>query len=805
MSPTPRSVRHAVALVLALVAATATSQAVAATAGSNAPPADDSLDEVVISVPYGLSLRRDRVPGVAQVATSEDIAALQPLDISELLNRGFGSVTINHAQNNPLQPDVNFRGFTASPLLGLPQGLAVYTNGIRANEVFGDTVNWDLIPLSAIDEVQLLAGTNPVFGLNALGGTLSVRLKDGFRYTGTGAELYAGSFARRGASVQHGGNNGTWGWYGNADYFAEDGWRDFSRSEALRVYGGLSRRSESGSLDLSISHGDTSLRGNGASPAELLAIDRTQVFTHPDITENRATQVILEGSRVLSSNLRFAGNAFYRHFDTDTFNGDGTIFDECEFGNDEFLVEEDFDDVDGDGGCNAAFDADIERVLDPAGNPIEAEIDGVELGAINNLGRRRLRSGGVSGQLVHSVSLGGTRRNDLTVGGSYLQGKASFDGVVEVAALNEDRSTTRTGILADEFRTNVDSDVSTYSLYAVDTLDATERLTLTLSGRYDVTRVRLEDRSGQSPELNGSHKFSRFNPAAGATFRFTPALVAYANVSQSSRAPTAVELACAEEDAPCSLPNAFLADPPLDDVVARSVELGLQGEGAAGLRWRAGLFHTRNRNDILFQTVGGAQANVGFFDNVSDTLRKGLELELSMRHGRFDWSLNYSYIDATFEDDFVSNSPNHPLFGDDATPADPGFGRIAGEDKLLVRAGDAIPGLANHVANLAANWQFGDRLRVGADLNYRSGVHLRGDEINVLGRTGAFAVVNLRAEFRVDDTLRVFARVENLFDSDYETFGLLGEPDEIFPTFEDPRFYGAGPPLGIWAGVRLAL
>jgi iron complex outermembrane recepter protein len=803
MSPKPRTVRHAVALVLALVARTTTAPAVAASPAGSAP-ADESLDEVVISVPYGLSLSRDRVPGIAQVATAEDIAALQPLEISELLNRGFGSVTINHAQNNPLQPDVNFRGFTASPLLGLPQGLAVYTNGTRANEVFGDTVNWDLIPLSAIDSVQLLSGTNPVFGLNALGGALSVRLKDGFRYTGTGAELYAGSFARRGASLQHGGNDGTWGWYGNADYFAEDGWRDFSRSEALRVHGALSRRSESGSLDLSISHGDTSLRGNGASPAELLAVDRAQVFTHPDITQNRATKVILEGSRVLAPGLQFAGNAFFRHFDTDTFNGDGTIFEECTFGADEFLVEEDFDDVDGDGECDGAIDRGIALVRDPDGNPLAAELDGEELGAINNIGRRRLRSGGASGQLTHSLALGGTRRNDLTVGGSLLRGTATFDGVVEVAALNADRSTSRTGLFADEFRTNVDSDVTTGSVYAVDTFDATERLTLTLSGRYDVTRIRLEDRSGQSPELNGSHRFGRFNPAAGANYRFAPGLVAYASVAQSSRAPTAVELACAEEDAPCSLPNAFLADPPLDDVVARSVELGVQGEAATGLRWRAGLFHTRNRNDILFQTVGGAQANVGFFDNVSDTVRQGVELQLAQQRGAFDWSLSYSYLDATFEDDFVGNSPNHPLFGDDATPSDPGAGRIAGDGKLQVRAGDAIPGLAKHVANLAANWQFGARLRVGADLNHRSGVYLRGDEINVLGRTSAYTVVNLRAEFRVDDTLRVFARVENLFDSGYETFGLLGEPDEIFPTFEDPRFYGAGPPLGVWAGVRLA-
>src|SRR5690606_27619238 len=172
------------------------------------------LEVVVVTAPYGEAIARDRVPARVQVATTADIDGLQPLDITDLLNRGFGSVSINHAQNNPLQPDLNFRGQTASPLLGLPEAPSVYANGVRMNETFGDTVNWDLLPLSAIHDVQLLAGTNPVFGLNSLGGALSLNMKNGFNYEGTGIEGWGGSFARRGGSVQHGGNNGTWGWSG---------------------------------------------------------------------------------------------------------------------------------------------------------------------------------------------------------------------------------------------------------------------------------------------------------------------------------------------------------------------------------------------------------------------------------------------------------------------------------------------------------------------------------------------------------------------------------------------------------------
>ena len=148
--------------------------------------------------PYGTAVDPALVPANVQRAIAEQLQRSQSFDLTDFLNRQFSSVSINHAQNNPLQPDFNFRGFTASPLLGLPQGLAVYQNGVRINDPFGDTINWDLIPMSAIDSVQLLAGAQPVFGLNTLGGALSMQMKNGFSYQGTQAEVYDGSFGRRG-------------------------------------------------------------------------------------------------------------------------------------------------------------------------------------------------------------------------------------------------------------------------------------------------------------------------------------------------------------------------------------------------------------------------------------------------------------------------------------------------------------------------------------------------------------------------------------------------------------------------------
>ena len=128
-----------------------TAIAIASPATAAAPDPKETLEEVIVVAPFGARLARSRVPGNVQVATAEEIERSQSLDLTDFLNRSFSSVSINHAQNNPLQPDVTFRGFTASPLLGLPPGLSVYQNGVRINEPFGDTVNWDesILPLSS--------------------------------------------------------------------------------------------------------------------------------------------------------------------------------------------------------------------------------------------------------------------------------------------------------------------------------------------------------------------------------------------------------------------------------------------------------------------------------------------------------------------------------------------------------------------------------------------------------------------------------------------------------------------------------
>ena len=156
-------------------------------------PVIATVDVVGVTPLPGLDLPRDQVPANVQTLDSRAATGPDSATLPDALNRHLGSVFVNEIQGNPFQPDLNFRGFTASPLLGTPQGLSVYLDGVRINQPFGDVVSWDLIPRAAIAGVTLMPGSNPLFGLNTLGGALAIRTKDGLHAPGTAVQALAGS------------------------------------------------------------------------------------------------------------------------------------------------------------------------------------------------------------------------------------------------------------------------------------------------------------------------------------------------------------------------------------------------------------------------------------------------------------------------------------------------------------------------------------------------------------------------------------------------------------------------------------
>ena len=260
----------------------------------------------------GLGLTKEEIPGNIQSITAEDIKNSHSLSITDLLNSKMQSINVNDYQGNPFQMDITYRGFTAGPQIGTPQGLAVFFDGIRVNEPFGDVVNWDLIPMNALAGLDVIPGSNPIYGLGALGGAITVKTKDGFNFTGVDAEVLTGSFGRKQLQASGGWNNGKVALFGAGNFFMEDGWRENSPSEVNQMFGKASYRGEKLDLHLSSLVAWNDLIGNGLMPYEMYKQNRNGVFTSPDTTDNRLWQFQLSGSYFVNDNFSITGQIYRR-------------------------------------------------------------------------------------------------------------------------------------------------------------------------------------------------------------------------------------------------------------------------------------------------------------------------------------------------------------------------------------------------------------------------------------------------------------------------------------------------------------
>ncbi len=773
--------------------------------------AEEPIDEMIVvgvSPVSGVGIDADLLPSQVQRVTSDDLEQSQAQNLAEHLRYSLGSVTVNEAVNNAYQPDVQYRGFTASPLLGLPQGMSLYMNGVRFNEPFGDTVNWDLLPTDAIASMDLFSGSNPVFGQNTLGGALAVTLKDGFSYSGNEVELGAGQFGYRQMQLQSGRNfslnddaNEGWGYYLIANKEEEDGWRDHSGSDVRQLMSVLSWRNDDSAMNLTLALDDNELIGNGAVPKGLMDLEgREAVYTQPDKTENRLNYIAIDGDHWLTGTLQLAGNLYYRNNKTTTLNGDDSDYEECDVNGFETLCEEEEDGGDDEPVHFLGYDEDatLDGIADATGQDLEAD----DLDGTINTSSTRQESMGFALQASISDIWNGYD-NLMVVGVTLDRADIEFRSRTEFAELrnssaSDDRGVEGVELFDAESEVVLDTEVQHVGVFVSDTLSVNDRLTVTLGGRYNQTDIEMVDQieDGEG-SLDGDHSFSRFNPTFGAVYGLTDDTSSYASYSEASRAPSPAELSCADEDDPCKLPNGFVSDPPLKQVVTKSLEAGLRGyidnengQATNQWRWHAGVFHAVNHDDILFQQSGGLPSE-GYFANVGDTKRVGAELTLSGGWESVQVAAAYTWMRATFETPFVSFSPNNPQ----------------GTDRQ-VEAGDRIPGLPEHILKLAADWQVMQQVSVGADLQYRGSQYFRGDEANENAQLGGYNVVNLRGSYQPSERVEIYGRVANVFDVEYETFGVYGEADEvlegIYDDFEEDRFVGPGAPRTVKAGLKIS-
>lgn len=736
--------------------------------------------EVIGTSPVpGLDRPIDEIPSNAQSIRRDALRDTGSAGLPELLGSQLQSVNVNEIQGNPYQADVNYRGFTASPLLGTPQGLSVYQDGVRINEPFGDSVNWDLIPRNAISSIDLVPGSNPLFGLNTLGGALAIRTKDGFSNAGTGIEGYAGSFGRSAVTAEHGGNNGELGWYFTTTRFEENGWRDHSPSDLNQYFGKISHRSSKHELDLSVTHAKSDLIGNGLTPQSFYDDRRASIFTRPDNSQNRMTMVALNGAYWLDDIHKLSGTVYVRQNHTRTLNGD---------------ANDDFEGSVNDGDCDPADFTDPADIAECTANQGAGANN--ETGIFNRT-KTRQRGHGFSLQYA-----GITDEHQFALGTTYDRSRSTFSQTEQEGILDSTRSVVATE--DEELDVSIRGSTRSWGVFGTSTWKVTPDAAISLSARYNHSTVKTVDRLDPSSSLNSDYSYSKVNPGLGATYMLTPAVTLYGTIQQGNRAPSPIELGCSDPNEACKLPNAMQADPPLKQVVTRSIEVGLRGK-TEQIRWNAAMFGSNNRDDILFVSASAANPGLGYFTNFGKTRRLGLELGASADYGRFGWNARYTYLRATFESGACIVSEANSTAETDA--------RCTEDGEIRVNPGDKIPGLPEHALKFGLNWRALDWLTLGSDVAAYTGVYVRGNENNEhdgAGKTAGFTVVNLTANASLGGGWSLFARVNNLFDKRYFTAGQLAEnvfnPNGTFRTnsddWTDETFFAPGAPRAGWIGVR---
>jgi outer membrane receptor protein involved in Fe transport len=731
----------------------------------------------------GGAIAIDKIPRGVSTMNASDIQRDGSVIPQEFLNSRIPSVMVDDLQGNQFQSGIQYRGFEASPVNGLPQGLAVYQNGVRINESFGDTVNWDFIPTNAIDGITVM-GSNPVFGLNAIGGAISVLMKDGFNYHGAEVDTRAGSFGRRQVGAQAGAQSGNVAIYGAFEGINDDGFRDFSDTETRRGYADLGFKGTGSEFHLNYT-GATGVVGvTAAVPEELLAFGgRTRTFTSPQVTDNDMQMFSANGIVEITPTLALSGVAYHRHFRQSHIDGNISEFDECE-------------DAPANGLSALCTEDGAPLFAVGGGGLTEQQVDDLEdlgngaLGSIDKTGQDA-NSYGFALQAADKAKLFGLN-NHFVMGSSYDHGRVQYRASSELGYFLPKYVVAGTGITltgrddldpdpdeADELNA---SEVTPRSLttlndyvgiYAVNTLDLTDRLSLTLGGRWNYARIEIKN-TGESSldKLNGTNEFYRFNPSAGLTYKLLPGLSAYGGYSEANRAPTASEIACSDPENPCIIESALASDPPLKQVVSKTWEAGLRGElaswnGAEHFDWSFGVFRATNENDII--QIADSQQGRGYFANAGETLRQGIEASATYRAQRWMAYTSYSYVDATFQSQNIIASENNP----NVTTECEDFFPDAEDDAMCVEIspGNRMPGVPRHRFKAGFEYLLTPKWALGADLIRVSNQVFYGDEGNNDAPLPGYTRVNVHSSYNVTDHVQVYGLIENLFDEQYGIYG----------------------------------
>lgn len=752
----------------------------------NAPRATRNVRRVYVyptapTPTAGSGMDVDKVPSAVNAVGARQIERTGSLNIADALQQQVPGIVTSEVTGNPFQPDIQFRGFVASPVAGTPQGLAVYQNGTRINEAFGDTVNWDLIPTAAIRSVTVV-GNNPAFGLNALGGAVNVQMKDGFNYHGAEINTMGGSFGRIQSSSQWGKQVDGVSVYGALEGLRDGGFRNFSESKVRRFYGDVGYRTGSSEFHVNMGVADNKFGAAATTPVELLQNYWGATYTTPQTTSNRVGYVNLTGKVEATPTWTIEGSARVRVFQQKTVDGNPTETQPCAA--DPALLCFNDDDVPANGlnGVQLA-------------NPFAPD---AVLGQIDRTTTRSTTTGGTL-QATNTDQLFG-HNNQFMVGASFDSGVTRFGASAELGTIGSNYVVNGNGVfLGPSGAPTAIGPVSLRAtnrytgIYALDTFDVTDAFSITGGGRFNHARIQLEDQIGFA--LNGDHTFSRFNPIIGGSYRINAGLTAYAGYSEANRAPTPLELACADPARPCLIAAFLVSDPPLKQVVSRTVEAGLRGShdlNIGTLGWKLGVFRSENKDDIMAIPSPELQG-FGYFQNVGSTRRQGIEAQVNLTSKTMQLYASYALVDARFLD---------PLQVGSASPFADGDGNVQ------ILPGNRIPAIPRNRVKAGIDYWVTDAFKVGGDALFVGDQYFVGDESNQAPRLPSYAVFNLHASYQVDKTIQIYGRVDNVFDRRYATHGTFFETDNVpnfangGAPFTDARSVSPARPRAFYAGLK---
>lgn len=671
--------------------------------------------------------------------------------LANVLAQQLPGMALTHEQGNPMQPSLHFNGFAASPLLGTPQGLSVFLDGVRINEPFGDTVNWDLIPTDAISSAQLVPIADPVFGLNSLGGAVLLHTADGLSALGGEIDVTAGSFGRTSTSMRYGTHWGDWTALVAASNKHDNGFAPFSSSNNRTLLVKTTRRADGNNLDLSYTFAQSRLAGSQTLPQTWLNTP-TAIYTAPDIISNLLNFINIGDTQVLAPHWQASARLWLRNSNQTNFNSN----------------------------VNGDYSGGTPTLSDPV--------------ASNALDGLHQQSRGINLALHNDSPLAGMR-NSASVGLSLSHQRVDFTQIQQAATFTPDRYTVGIGPF-DQAPVALAVRNRDTGLYLTERLSPTHWLDVNAGGRYERVHMDMTDLLGGA--LGGTHDFSRFNPSVGLDIHPTPHASYYLRYAEAMRVPMPVELTCASPTAPCTLPNVLVADPPLAPVIARSAQTGAVWR-LGWLRVHAQFTQTRLSNAIQF--ISTANMSQGYFTNIPEELFRTATLDLTGGNARWYWSASISHTLATYQSSFQEPSGSN-------SSAD-------ANGNIQVNPGDHLPNIPVWSGKLRVQLQATDRLQLNTVVSAYGPRYAQGDENNLdsHGQVSGFAVVDLGGAYRIDRHWHATLTVHNLFNRVYTNFGQLGVNEftganRAFSSnpadWANAMFVAPGAPRGIWLGLRYA-